>query len=934
MGDRHAGIALLSALPTDPGFPAQWHLSNATGVDANVTAVWPDYTGRGVRIGIIDDGFDLAHPDLATAFGPGGWDARGNDANPSAEMGDRHGTAVAGVIGADANGTGLVGIAHDATLVGFRMGYGAAGSTTQIATQLRNQAAVDVSNNSWGFSGLFSDNFANPAFAPIRDALTFVTETGREGLGTVVVFAAGNARSAGDNVNHHGIQAAPEVISVGAVDATGRVAPFSTPGAALLVSAPGVNILTTDAAGSAGYVAGNSVTVSGTSFAAPVVSGVVALMLEANAGLGWRDVQDILALSARATDIANPSWITNGAETWNGGGRRFSNDYGFGIVDARAAVRLAETWEVTSTSATLVRTTATAAPGQAIPDGVPGGLTSAVFLGTDLEIDRMQVSLDIRHTWIGDLSVTLVSPDGTESLLIDRPGRTPGTTGFGSSMDDIVFTVSSNAFRGETSAGLWTLRVVDHAQGDTGRLVSWSLTALGDRRDEDDVYVFTDAFAALAAADPTRGTIADMAGRDTLNAAAVTGRMVLDLAAGAGTIGGAALSLAAGTTIETVFGGDGADILTGDGLANRLFGGRGNDILAGGGGDDWLEGGAGDDWLDGGEGFDTAGFAMAWTNASHSWDDGTLVLTLGELGTDRLSGIERLVFSDRAFLVSDLLPAPVTLSLPPPPPPPSPPPPAPLLATLLLSNGNPGAGLSVTQGVDATVDGSRVGAAGAQVAVAWAQTDAVSASVLTGWNSLKSATVRDADGGAITLAGFVDMLVEAGGTGPSTITVSGAKRGTVGTGAGDDVVNITAFSNGPDADGWGNRFVVTTGAGNDQVTITGWNGWSYARVDAGEGDDVVVGSSGNDTIIGGAGNDVLTGGGGRDLFILRAGDGTDVITDFAAGVDRLRFEGLAAEAVAWSVTAAGTLVRYGAGGDEVLLAGLTGGFSGSDLSFA
>ncbi|MCU0987423.1 MAG: S8 family serine peptidase [Acetobacteraceae bacterium] len=922
MGDSNAGIAPLAALPTDPGFPAQWHLSNASGVDANVAAVWPDYTGQGVRVGIVDDGFDLAHPDLAAAFGPGGWDGRGNDAIPSAEAGDRHGTAVAGVIGADANGTGLVGIAHDATLVGFRVGYGSAGSTAQIATQLRNQAGVDVSNNSWGFSGFFADNFATSAFAPIRDALSVATATGREGLGTVFVFAAGNARTAGDNVNHHSLQAAPEVISVGAVDATGKVASFSTPGAALLVSAPGVNILTTDAAGSAGYVSGDSVTVSGTSFAAPVVSGVVALMLEANPELGWRDVQDILALSARQTDLANPSWITNAAGTWNGGGMKFSNDFGFGLVDARAAVRLAETWEAVSTSANQVRATASAAPGQAIPDAVPGGLTSAVFLGADVAIDRVQVSLDIRHTWIGDLTVTLISPDGTESVLIDRPGRTPGTTGFGSSMDDIVFTVSSNAFRGEMGAGLWTLRVVDHEQGDTGRLVSWSLAALGDAAGEDDVYVFTDAFAALAGADPSRGAIADTAGRDTINAAAVTGRVMLDLAAGAGTIGGATLALAAGTTIETAFGGDGADVITGDGLANRLFGGRGNDALSGGAGDDWLDGGAGDDRLDGGAGFDTAGFAMAWANASHAWADGALVLSLGSLGTDRLTGIERLVFSDREILVSDLLPPPVVL-----------PPPAPLLATLLLSNGNPGSGGAVTQGVDATVDGARFGAVGAQVAVTWGPGDAVSATVLTGWNSLKSATVRDADGGGVSLAGFVDVLVELGGTAASSVSVSGAKRGTVSTGGGDDAVSIAAFSNGADQGGWGNGFVVSTGAGNDRVTVTGWNGWSYATIDAGAGDDVVIGTSGNDTIVGGRGNDRLSGGGGRDVFVLRAGDGDDVITDFAAGVDRLRFEGLGKEAVTWSVTAAGTLVSYGLAGDEVLLAGLTGGFSGADLLF-
>lgn len=924
MGNATAGFVPFGTLPTDPGLPAQWHLGNPAGIDASVPAVWRDYTGQGVRIGIVDDGFDLAHPDLAAAFRPGGWDARGNDANPAAEAGDRHGTAVAGVIGADANGAGLVGVAHDATLVGFRMGYGTAGSTAQIATQLRNQAQVDVSNNSWGFTGFFADNLADSAFAPIRDALGFATATGRDGLGTVFVFAAGNARSSGDSVNHHGIQSASEVISVAAVDQGGRVAPFSTPGAALLVSAPGVNILTTDVTGSAGYVAGDTVTVSGTSFAAPVVSGVVALMLEANPRLGWRDVQDILALSARATDPSNPSWTTNGAGGWNGGGMLFSNDYGFGLVDARAAVRLAETWEAVSTSANLVRATASAAPGLAIPDAVQGGIASTLSLSADVAIERVQVSLDIRHTWIGDLTVALVSPDGTESLLIDRPGRTPGTTGFGSSMDDIVFTVSSNAFRGETSAGLWTLRVTDHERGDTGRLVSWSLAALGDQASQDSLHVFTDAFSALALADASRRLISDSAGRDTINAAAVSAAVAIDLAARAGSVAGTAITLAAGSTIETVFGGDGADTLTGDAFANRLVGGRGSDVLAGGAGDDWLEGGAGDDRLDGGLGFDTAGFRLAWSNAGHAWEDGTLVLSLGDLGTDRLVGIERLVFSDREILVANLVPAPlITAAVQPPS----------LAATLLLTNGAPGGGWAAPTGLDGPIDGARFGAPGGSVSVAWEGTEGVSATVLSAWNSVKSATVRDADGGAVALSGFVDVLVALGGTASSTVTVSGVKRGVVTTGEGADSVVITAFSNGPDSAGWGNGLVVSTGDGNDRVSVTGWNGWSYATIDAGAGNDTVSATSGNDRITGGTGDDMMTGGGGRDVFVLRTGDGRDGIADFAAGVDRLLFQGLAPASVNWSVSASGTLVRYGLG-DEVLLVGLTGGFSAADLVFA
>ncbi|KAE9412555.1 hypothetical protein Angca_005488, partial [Angiostrongylus cantonensis] len=82
----------------------------------------------------------------------------------------------------------------------------------------------------------------------------------------------------------------------------------------------------------------------GTSFATPIVSGVIALMLQANPNLGARDIQNILALTAKRVDPNGSNWTTNGATNWNGGGMHASEDYGFGEIDARAAVRLAETW--------------------------------------------------------------------------------------------------------------------------------------------------------------------------------------------------------------------------------------------------------------------------------------------------------------------------------------------------------------------------------------------------------------------------------------------------------------------------------------------------------------------------------------------------------------------------------------------------------------
>src|SRR5262249_55514677 len=138
-------------------------------------------------------------------------------------------------------------------------------------------------------------------------------------------------------------------------------------------------------------------TATGTSFAAPVVSGIVALMLEANPRLGYRDIQEILALSARTvgTDASNPTdWTSNPPTNWNGGGMHVSHDYGFGEVDAKAAVRLAETWQRHGTSGnpnsgiddSIVFDTGVQTSNQAIPDG-SGALTRTVTVQGGMKVE-------------------------------------------------------------------------------------------------------------------------------------------------------------------------------------------------------------------------------------------------------------------------------------------------------------------------------------------------------------------------------------------------------------------------------------------------------------------------------------------------------------------------------------------------------------------
>ena len=149
-------------------------------------------------------------------------------------------------------------------------------------------------------------------------ALRRGVEDGREGLGTVFVFSAGNSAALGDNTNYHNFQNAREVITVGAVDSAGAAASFTTPGASVLISSYGVDLITTDRVGREGVTSGNYTEMSGTSASAPMVSGIVALMLEVNPNLGYRDVQEILAYSATHPDVQD--WKENGAltSTWAG----------------------------------------------------------------------------------------------------------------------------------------------------------------------------------------------------------------------------------------------------------------------------------------------------------------------------------------------------------------------------------------------------------------------------------------------------------------------------------------------------------------------------------------------------------------------------------------------------------------------------------------
>jgi subtilisin-like proprotein convertase family protein len=618
-----------SGVPTDTYFSQQWGLASKT-AGINVTSAWQNYTGAGVKIGVIDDGFDYNHTDLKPHYllnldydsRTGGTDAFGD------ATADKHGTTVMGVIGAARDGTGSVGVAYDAGITGFRIGYGANGAANQIADAFNHAltSGMDVVNASWGYTAAYSDNFFSSGYATSKNAIQNDVAYGRGGLGINIVFAAGNARGSGDDVNYHNFQNDPYVITVGATDSYGHVASFSSPGAALLISAPGT-AKTDDRTGTDGYTTSDYINMSGTSYAAPYISGVVALMLQANPGLGFWDLQEILAYSAKNTDPTSAGWHTNGASNWNGGGLHFSSDYGFGMVDATAAVRLSESWQYQSTYANMSTESASHTDNAGIPDGT-GSLQSQITFASSLDVNKMVIDLNITHPHVSDLTVTLTSPNGTSAVLVSHPA---GGTGSG-----IVFETTANNFWGEDAKGVWTLSVTDDVTGNVGTLNSWTLTALGDSPNTPTTYVYTDEFAGVTGAN--NSVLTDASGSATINTASVTTGSYLDLHARAlDTIAGKSLLIGASTIIKNVWAGDGNDTIIANDFGNTIQGGRGNDTIVAGAGTDKIYGGLGADTFVFNSMNTTTDVIGDFTSGQDAIDLHVLLMTIGYSGTNPLA---------------------------------------------------------------------------------------------------------------------------------------------------------------------------------------------------------------------------------------------------------------------------------------------------------
>ncbi len=325
---------------SDPNFSNLWGLNNNANpnIDINVCQAWSiSNGGLGVNVAIVDNGFQKDHIDLLANTHSLSCDAVNTLAPSFYDVNKIHGTHVAGIIGAIKNNSlQAVGVAPFSKLMSvshpltFHHIY--THSSEQLASGISwaYKNGADIINCSWGDYG--GAPYLNSMHTQmLEQAILDAIEFGRNGKGSVVVFISGNAANNANSVDYPG-NFDDKIVTVGAINQTGTRALFSFGGSGygekLDIVAPGVDILSTLNNNQFGYL-------SGTSMAAPHVSGVAALILGANPCLNGQQVRDIIEKTAKKVGAYTYSISPNRPNgTWN-------EEMGYGLVDAGAAVQMA-----------------------------------------------------------------------------------------------------------------------------------------------------------------------------------------------------------------------------------------------------------------------------------------------------------------------------------------------------------------------------------------------------------------------------------------------------------------------------------------------------------------------------------------------------------------------------------------------------------------
>uniref|UniRef100_A0A673X627 Furin (paired basic amino acid cleaving enzyme) b n=1 Tax=Salmo trutta TaxID=8032 RepID=A0A673X627_SALTR len=439
--------------PSDPKFPQQWYLSNPSQADLNAKGAWSQgYTGRGVVVTILDDGIEKDHPDLATNYDPeASYDVNDGDSDPQPRYTqrneNRHGTRCAGEVAAAANNNVCgVGVAYNTKIGGVRMLDGEVTDMVEAHSLSLNSQHIHIYSASWGpeDDGKTVDG---PAKLAKEAFLRGVTE-GRGGLGSIFVWASGNGGREKDSCNCDGYTNSIYTLSISSTTQYGMVPWYSEACSSTLAttfSSGNPNekqIVTTDLRQKC------TDSHTGTSASAPLAAGIIALALEANMNLTWRDMQHLVVRTSHPAHLSTDDWSTNGV------GRRVSHSYGYGLLDAGAMVALAQNWTSVDPQHQCVLTMLSE----------PRDISSRLLFSKTLDacwgkpeyvssLEHVQARLTLSYNHRGNLAIHLISPLGTRSTLLAPRPKDYSSEGF----NDWAFMTTHSW--DEDPRGEWTLEI-------------------------------------------------------------------------------------------------------------------------------------------------------------------------------------------------------------------------------------------------------------------------------------------------------------------------------------------------------------------------------------------------------------------------------------------------------------------------------------------
>uniref|UniRef100_A0A915PEJ1 P/Homo B domain-containing protein n=1 Tax=Setaria digitata TaxID=48799 RepID=A0A915PEJ1_9BILA len=438
----------------DPFWSHQWNLSkeiiqkssrtmNGERISMQVLEAWKlGYTGKGVVVTILD-------PEAS-------YDLNDNDPDPMPRFNEmnRHGTRCAGEIAMTPNNSFCgVGIAYNAKIGGVRMLDGKVTDRIEAEALSYNINHIDIFSISWGPAD-DGKTVEGPGLLTQRAILKGIQQ-GRDGKGVIYVWASGNGGMKDDDCDCDGYMDSIYTLSVSSVTEDGTSPWYAEKCAATLTSTFSNGdhkmqmITTTDIENKC------TATFAGTSASAPMAAAIIALGLDANPSLTWRDVQHIIVWTS------DPIPLLDINEGWNRNARGLlvNSRFGFGIMDANAFVTVAKTWQnvpeqhvCTTIFPTFSKRQINDASVTVIKfhtDGCVGQKNEVNFL------EHIQLVLDAYYPIRGHLSISIISPNGTKTQLLSVRREDKSSAGFRHWPFMSVHTW------GENPRGIWQLYVED-----------------------------------------------------------------------------------------------------------------------------------------------------------------------------------------------------------------------------------------------------------------------------------------------------------------------------------------------------------------------------------------------------------------------------------------------------------------------------------------